>query len=191
MVSTKQENSSINTATDQMEEGLHQETKLKNQIQSLKSGNRTAILNTVKELRSDGNVSILPDLFDLLLDQDDEEIAGEIRSLLNDLKDKEAAPILSEAIGNPEYTSISTILISACWQNGLSYGKYINTFVEVVINGQYEAAIEAFTVIEEAMGDLKQEERDLLLRNLKYRSKDIEVQKKPLLNELVKVIASY
>ena len=30
----------------------------------------------------------------------------------------------------------------------------LKTFVEVVIHGDYEAAIEAFTVIEEAVGDL-------------------------------------
>lgn len=191
MVYMRPGNSSINTAIDQMEQGLNKENRLKNQIQSLRSGNRTAILTTLKELRSDGNISVLPDLFDLLLDQEDEEIAGEITSLLNDLKDKEAAPILSEAIRNPEYSKIMTILVSACWQNGLSYGKYIDTFVEVIISGQYEAAIEAFTVIEEAVGDLEQEERDLLIKNLKSRIKDIDEQKRPLLTELVKVITSY
>jgi len=191
MVFTRQENSSINTAIDQMEPGFNKDSRLKNQIQSLRSGNRTAILTTLKELRSDGNVSILPDLFDLLLDQEDEQIIGEISSLLNDLKDKEAAPILSEAVGNPEYTKILTILVSACWQNGLSYGKYIDTFVKVVISGQYEAAVEAFTVVEEAIGDLKQEERDLLVINLKSRIKDVDVQKKPLLSELIKVITNY
>ena len=191
MVYMRQGNSSINIAIDLMEQGLNKENRLKNQIQSLRSGNRTAILTTLKELRSDGNVSVLPDLFDLLLDQEDEEIAGEITSLLNDLKDKEAAPILSEAIRNPEYSKIMTILVSACWQNGLSYGEYIDTFVEVIISGQYEASIEAFTVIEEAVGDLEQEERDLLIKNLKSHIKDIDELKKPLLSELIKVITSY
>lgn len=169
----------------------HKENRLKNQIQSLRSGNRSAILTTLKELRSHGDVSILPELFDLLLDQEDQQIVGEVSSMLNDIKEKEAAPILSEAIKNPDYSKILALLVSACWQNRLSYGKYINTFVEVVISGEYDAAIEAFTVIEEAVGDLEQDERNKLVLNLKSRVNDVDERKKPLLSELVKVISYY
>ncbi len=165
--------------------------KLKNQIQSLRSGNRSAILSTLKELRSGGNVSILPDLFELLLDQEDEQIISSISSLLSDLKDKDAVPALAKAIDNPENSKILTILVSACWQNGLSYGKQIDTFVKVVITGEYEAAIEAFTVIEEAVGDLEQVERDQIITNLKSRIKEVDEQKKLLLSELIKVVANY
>lgn len=165
--------------------------RLKHQIQSLRSGNRTAILATLKELRSHGSVAILPELFDLLLDQDDGHVTAAISALLCDLKDEEAAPILAEAIDNKEYSEIQAILVSACWQNGLSFSKHIETFVEVVIKGGYDAAIEAFTVIEEAVGDLGPDERERLLKDLKSRSKEIGEQKRPLLSELVKVITLY
>jgi hypothetical protein len=72
--------------------------KLHGQIQSLRSGNRNAILDTLKELRSEGSVSILPELFQVLLVQEDEQIQGEITSLLNDLKDKEAAEVLAALV---------------------------------------------------------------------------------------------
>ena len=176
MIFTRRAISLTTTAINQMEPENKKENRLTLQIQSLRSGNRSAILTTLKELRSDGDISILPDLFDLLLDQEDEQITGEISSMLNDLKDKEAVPILSEAIGNPDYSEILTILVSACWQNGLSYGKYINTFTEVVISGEYDAAIEAFTVIEEAVGDLEQEEKNQLVINLKSRIKDTVIR---------------
>lgn len=174
-----------------MEQEITRENRLKHQIRSLRSGNRIAILATLKELRSQGDVSILPDLFELLLDKEDEQISGEISSILNDLKDKEAVPILSEAIGNPDYSEIIPILVSACWQNGLSYGAYIHTFVEVVINGEYDAAIEAFTVIEEAVGDLDHLERNRLILKIKSSMKEMDKQKRPLLSELVKVISNY
>ncbi|RLD89957.1 MAG: hypothetical protein DRJ29_16115, partial [Bacteroidetes bacterium] len=93
--------------------------KLKQQIASLRSSNRSAILETIKELRSDGDVSILPELFNLMLIQEDEEILGEIATLLNDLKDEEASENLVEAIANQEYEKIQTPLVAACWQNGL------------------------------------------------------------------------
>lgn len=165
--------------------------RLKHQIESLRSSNRSAILDTLRELRSEGNVSVLPDLFNLMLVQEDEEILNEIGSLLNDLKEQEAAEILAEAIANPEYQEIQTPLVAACWQNRLSYGKQIATFVEVVVSGDYTAAIEAFTVIEEAVGELEQEERVQLVRSLKSKLPEVEDQKRPLFVELVKVIESY
>ncbi len=165
--------------------------KLKQQIESLRSSNRSAILATLDELRSEGDISILPDLFNLMLVQEDEEVLNKIVTLLNDLKDKEAADILAEAIADPDYLKIQTPLVAACWQNGLSYGKYISTFVEVVVSGDYSAAIEAFTVIEEAVGDLEKEERSRLAGTLKSKLKNIEDQKQALIEELIKTIESY
>lgn len=165
--------------------------KLKQQIASLRSSNRSAILETIKELRSEGDISILPELFNLMLIQEDEEVLGEIAKLLNDLKDKEAPEVLAEAIANPEYEKIQSPLVAACWQNGLSYGKHIATFVDVVVSGDYSAAIEAFTVIEEAVCDLEQEERTALISSLKSKLQQVEAQKLSLCVELLKVIENY
>ena len=165
--------------------------KLRQQITSLRSGNRSAILETLKELRSDGDVSVLPELFNVMLIQEDEEVLGEITSLLNDLKDKEAAAFLAEAIANPEYEEIQTSLVAACWQNGLAYGTHIATFVNVILFGSYGAAVEAFTVIEEAVGELEQEQREKLVSSLKSKLQKVEDQKKPLFVELIKAIESY
>lgn len=164
--------------------------KLKQQIQALRSSNRSAILDTLKDLRDDGDVSVLPDLFNLMLVQEDREILGEISSLLNDLKDQEAAAILVEAVANPEYQDIRTSLVAACWQNGLSYSKHISTFVEVALTGDYSTAIEAFTVIEAAATDLEKEERTRLVLSLKSQIPRLEELKKPLLVELVKLMES-
>lgn len=165
--------------------------KLRQQITSLRSSNRSAILSTLKELRISGDVSVLPELFNLMLAQEDEEVLGEITSFLNDLKDKESAEILAEAIANPEYAALQTALVAACWQNGLSYTKHIATFVDVLISGSYSAAIEAFTVIEEAVGDLEEEQRKELARSLKSKLQEVREEKKSLFVELVRTINSY
>ena len=165
--------------------------RLKNQILSLRSGNRTHILDAIREVRSDSSISILPELFDLLVDQEDGEITHAITSLLNDLKIEEAAQVLTEAIDNPEYQSIITLLVSACWQNGLSYGMFADTFARVVIQCGFETAIEAFTVLEEAVGELDRNEREKLAKIIKHGMLQADDQKKLLLRELVKVIEQY
>ncbi len=166
-------------------------SRLKQQIQSLRSNNRAAIMDTLKELRSEGDVSVLPDLFTLLLIQEDKNILAETSALLNDLKEQEAAKILADAIADPAYQKIKTILVAACWQNGLSYGKHIDTFVNVIVSGGYSEAIEAFTVIEEAVGELGDRERQQLASSLKSKLRKVDDQLKPLFVELVRVIESY
>jgi HEAT repeat protein len=165
--------------------------KEKLQIQALRSGNHSAIRSTLKELRIHGKVSILPEIFDLLADQEDEELLLEISSFLNDLKDQEAAEQLSRAIISPEYKAVQTPLVAACWQNGLSYGKFIASFVEVVLSGSYTAAIEAFTVIEEAIGELEDKERAKVVTKLKSGMLEADEQKQALISELIKVVESY
>lgn len=138
----------------------------------------------------EGDVAVLPELFNLLADQEDEQILSEIASFLCDLKENEAVPVLTEAIGNPLYASITTQLVSACWQNGLSYAAHIDTFVDVFVHGSLEAAIEAFTVIEEASVELEQDQRDRLVITLKSFAGEAGDQKKQLISELVKAVSS-
>ena len=165
--------------------------RLKSQITALHSGNRTTILVTLDKIRSMSNISILPELFDLLMVQEDEEIVRGITSLLNDLKLQEAAPVLADAIANPEYETIQTRLIAACWQNGLSYGEYADTFVHAAIHGSFETTIEAFTVLEEAIGELEKEERLRLTARIRDAMSTADQQKQLLLKELIKVMESY
>jgi hypothetical protein len=168
-----------------------QKEKLKNQISALRSGNKTAILVTLKEIRSEGDISIIPELFDLLMDQEDSQIIAETTTLLNDLKEQKAAPLLAEAINNPEYEGIVQILVAACWQNGLSYGAYLDQFVKVAIRADYATAIEAFTVIEGAIGEVEKDQRVHSIQTIQKHLPDADEQKQSLLRELVKVIASY
>jgi HEAT repeat protein len=165
--------------------------RLKKQIETIRSNNKKAIMETLTDLRSGGHVSILPELMNLMLISEDEEIRSGITSLLNDLKEQEAAEILANTIADPAFLDIQTILVAACWQNGLDYDKYISTFVDVVILGNYIAAIEAFTVIEEAIGEVGEKQRAKLVTKLKASISDADKEKQALIVELVKVIDTY
>jgi hypothetical protein len=165
--------------------------KLTEQIQSLRSNNKNAILGTLSELRSEGTVSILPELFQLLLVQEDVEIQAEIAKLLNDLKDQEAAEVLARSIANPEYKPIRHTLVAACWQNGLSYGKYLEVFTEVLISDEYPAALEAFTVLEGAIGEAEASGRARMAGRLKSKLETVGEQKKGLLTAMLDTLESY
>jgi len=161
------------------------------QIAALRSGNRSVILSSLKEVRMEGHVAVIPELFNLLLDQEDDQILLETRNILNDLKDPRAADILAGAINQSSYEEIRSTLVAACWQNGLSYGDYLEEFVEAAIQGDYMTAIEAFTVIEGAIGEVEQARREKAIERIRKKMTDVDEQKRILLAELIKVITNY
>lgn len=168
-----------------------EQKRLARQIEALRSGNRTVILSSLKEVRMEGHVAVIPELFNLLLDQEDDQILLETRNILNDLKDPRAAEMLAGAINQSTYEEIRSILVAACWQNGLSYGDYLEEFVEAAIHGDYMTAIEAFTVIEGAIGEVEQPRREKAIERIRKKMTDADEQKKILLAELIKVITNY
>ncbi len=172
------------------------ETEKDNQRQAnlfaaLRSGNRTAILATLQEIRREGDLAVLPALFDLLLEHEDEQVLLETRALLNDLKDPGAAEILAGAVGNRDYADIRAALVAACWQNGLSYGKHLEQFVDAALEGDYMTAMEAFTVIEEAVGEVDEGRRKKAADRIRAGLPEADQQKRILLEELVRVIDQY
>jgi hypothetical protein len=164
---------------------------LKRQVGALRSGNRSAVLAILEEIRSAGDVRILPEIFDLLLKQDDQEILHQAARVLNDLKVPEAAAVLADAVKLPAYRPIQQILVAACWQNGLNYGPYAEVFVTAALEGSLETSIEAFSVLEEAVGELELAEREELARKLRHELPAVSDEKQALLSELIKVIDSF
>lgn len=118
---------------------------IETELFSAQSENVVSALNSLKEK---GNIHYLPILFDLLNSNPDEKVEEEIIKILGNLKVREAAPILAEALQEPKYKSIRKPLTTACWQNGLDFKEYLPVFVNIVIEEDFETSFEAFTVIE-------------------------------------------
>lgn len=163
----------------------------KRQISILRSGNTAAIIDTIEEIRKKGSVSILPELFDLLLVSGNEEVIQACSSLLNDLKNKESVQYLVTALKDDKYEPVRHILVSACWQNGLDYHGDIQLFAEIFLNDNYASAVEAFTVIENSLGDLTDKDILLLTQKLNQGIDLAKESKRPLIRELLSVISSY
>ncbi len=163
---------------------------LTKQIADLRSGNKGVIISTLKEVRENSDPSVLHELFSLLLEREEEEIITEIGTLLCDLKNEEAAGILAGALEKEEYRPIARILASACWQNGLSYGKYSLTFVKLALEADFETAFEAITVLEEGAHELEDKERKEIIANLTLGILEADPQKQALLHELIHSISA-
>lgn len=158
---------------------------------NLGSGSRKVVLDTLKKIRQEGQAAILPEVFALMAREKDEEILQACASLLNDLKSEEAPALLAEAISNPAYRHIHRLLVAACWQNGLNYGPYAEVFLKVALEGDLETSIEAFTVLEEAVGELELADREKMARDLKPAILEASDDKQALLHELYRIIDQF
>lgn len=163
----------------------------KQQVSILRSGNSVAILDTIDEIRSTGKTTILPEIFELLLDTEDDEVMEACTGLLNDLKTEEGASYVVAALKNPRYRPVRQILVSSCWQSGLDYHDHAQLFAKIVLKDDYATAIEAFTVIENSLGDLDDDEIVKLTSVLKEGVTTVSDNKKGLIRELLSVIRNF
>ena len=112
------------------------------------SADTEKVLSAIQTLKETGNKAYLPLLFDLLVTHPETEVKKAILDLLATVKDKEAIPVIIEALQNQKYRSIRKELTTSCWQSGLDYSAYFEVFIDLIIHEEWEVAFEAFTVIE-------------------------------------------
>lgn len=157
----------------------------------LSSDNEHIILDTLAQIRKNGKASIIPLVIDLLDKKISEKVSKETIMLLGHLKDKEAVSFIVSGLKSAKTKEYRTELIMTCWQSGLDYSKYIESFVDAFIFGDFQTAIESFSVIEEWIHNSPEEQvtssRKLLIDNLK----DVTAEKKAFYLELIKLVESY
>jgi len=163
--------------------------KLNKQLESdLFSAKSETVISALNTLKEKGNVHYLPLLFDLLKSSPEENIEKEINNILGNLKVREAAPVLVEALQEQRYKPIRKPLATACWQNGLEFKDYLPVFVTLVIEEDFETGFEAFTVIE----SMEKYPEDKIITEVTYQiQRSLETadeQKRYFLHEILTMI---
>jgi len=154
----------------------------------LNSGNYRSVLAELHKLRSSGNVLILPLIINLLSTNKDEEVLKEVINFLGEIKDRKSVPIIAGYISGHLNDQNLTLLIATCWQTGLDYSNHLDVFAECFIAGNYLQSLESFTVIEEMIWRSTPEKLSGCLEILVNRHAEIIEEKKPLYNELIKIL---
>ncbi len=160
-------------------------------IRKLHSGKQEVILETLQELRYNGNRDILPEVIDLISSDVSEETADACAGLLNDLKDKSSAGVIAEAIRKDRKRMNLHRIVAACWQNGLDYSSDIDLFIDLVLEEDYMTALEAFTVVEENIHNLSISERDKKALYIESRFTAMDDEKNKLVRELLSVVKMF
>jgi HEAT repeat protein len=156
-------------------------------IKNLQSSKTETVIATLNFIATEGNKELLPEVMMLLQQTNHKKIQEEIIKILENLKDQKSVPILIEAINDKKNIHKLSFLISACWKNGLNYEDYVETFVNIFIDENFQMAFDAFTVIDN-MTNIREDIADRCLIKLENAIENINSDKRRLLHELIKII---
>lgn len=116
--------------------------------ENLFSADETTVLAAIEKISKIGNKLYIPILFDLLKSEPEKAVEDAIKKLFATVKDKDTTETFISVFKDEKYKSIWKAVLTTCWQNGLDFSAYTVTFVELVINEDWEIAFEAFTIID-------------------------------------------
>lgn len=160
-------------------------------LKILQSGSDEQILQALKECRITGSDLLIRELM-LLLDRTHNPlIHNEVVGILNDLNNQSSAEELMRHLPSFRTHTIFPDLIGACWQNNLDYSAYIDFFIEIVMEGDYAASIEAFTVVENNITLLDNLTRDFLAQKIQTAKAVISPDKFRLVDELYATVKTF
>jgi len=165
--------------------------KQKAVVEAIKSINDEQVISLIQEFRENGDLFIVEPLIELLYTKRSHSLKEEILSFIGDIKNQAAAEIITHSIqkhlGDPNTTG----LVSACWQSVLDFSSELPLFIDILCKGDYITSFEAFTVIENSVGNISLNNIDLYIATIESKSKDASVEKQSLLTETIVMLESY
>lgn len=162
----------------------------KNILKGLQSSDSLKVIETLEELRGSGRVSDIPLLLEMLHVSQNPEIKAKITDLFSNLKESDAIPLIMEAIQNQRFASELKDLLASCWGNGLDYSQYLSLFIDLLLESEFEVALEAYTVIMNMNSQIDQDKIDIEIDKLEMALKDELEQKRQLYLDVIDFLPS-
>jgi hypothetical protein len=154
----------------------------------INSDQRDIVLEGLEELRTYGTVDFLNDIIFVLKFNEDEKVIDAVIKFLKDIKEQEAVPYFISWLENKDLKKLREHLLSVCWQTKLDFSDYLEFYTDIVIREDYLNAFEAFTVIENSMDNIKEEDRVRCMAKLKEKTPELDEEKRKLGYELISLI---
>lgn len=154
----------------------------------LNSKDNKVILESIEKLRSKGNINDLPAILDFLVAPNNPEVEKALYNFIFDIKDPKAIEPIAAAIQNSKYQNIQKKLIEMCWQSSLNFSNHSGLFVDLLIDGDFEIAFEAFTVIENMEESIELSVKETEMSKLKNAISSAQEDRKGMLHEAFHII---
>lgn len=126
-------------------------------LKKLGSNDIEQVVEAIERIKTEGDLSIIPELLDILLLCKEPVIITNITSLLSDIKDSGFKTILMEKLIQASNNSEKSNLLRICWESAIDFSEYIDVFLDILLKDDFISALEASTVIENLSDNLPEE----------------------------------
>lgn len=158
---------------------------------SLKFSSDELIVSTLETIRESGDEYMILPLIELLFKPLEKKTKESVVSFLADLKNQNAVGIITKSISDNRNHKDLHYLVSACWQSRLNFSQYIDIFIDLICNADFQTSIEAYTSIENMLEKFNKEERTKHAKTLKMNYVKASSDKSELIKSLIVAIENY
>ncbi len=154
----------------------------------LSSNDTKIVLQSLEEIKEEGEAELIPDLLQVMDSTDIKEIHSKVLEILNNLKSQSAANTLIKELDQIESPDLKNSVLSSCWKNGLDYSQHIDRLLDIFIQSEFMNALEAFTIIENSTQNLSNPTLEQSVNKIKRNLEHINQEKRPLMMELIHLL---
>jgi hypothetical protein len=133
----------------------------------LQSRHLEVVLDTLDLIKNEGDVELIKPMVALMNETDSQEVINAVAEVLRNVKDPLSVPKLMEALENPDSFGNRSLIVAACWENGLNFDAYLSFFVDLAIRENYLVCLECLTLIENMGTEIP--EREILINIAKIQ----------------------
>ncbi len=158
---------------------------------NLLSMNDEQVISLIQEFRVSGELFIVEPLIEMLYSNRGQALKNSILEFIRDIKNQVAVIIITKSIQKHITDKYTTGLVSACWQSSLDFSDELPVFFDILCEGDYQTAFEAFTVIENSIGNVSQENISLYMASIESKLKITPTEKQTLLSEMMAMLENF
>ncbi len=153
-------------------------------VHSLMNDSDDKIITFLHGVKENYEFFIIEPLLELLMTERSLLLKKHIVEFISNAKEKDVASFLVKHLKeNFPHKNVGDML-TICWQSRLDFSGSLDVFFDILVAGDYQTSIEAFTVIENAMMNLTREEIEQRLDWLKSCSHRVISNKHSLIHEM-------
>ncbi len=162
--------------------------KQKRLVTAIEGNSDEMVVSMLIDLKEQGELFYLNSLLNILAGNRSEMLKKAVVEFISDIKLQEAVPIISGFIESNLQDKDVINIVTASWQSRLDFSQHLDPYFEVLINGNYKIAFEAFTVIENSLENLSVEQLTSRMDIVKKGSTRVDRDKQLLLLEMLSVL---
>jgi hypothetical protein len=160
--------------------------KLTAALKQFESDTETDVLSALKIFEQQGDITILPAVFEKLRSCE-MSIEKAILGFLSDIQRTEAKAIIIQFLSEEKEQALRQKVLTSIWNSKLTYDEHLPFFVMLASTGDFMQSLECLTIIENMQGPFAEHElleSQLLLKEYVEESANEDEQKRQIMSEI-------